>query len=95
MPPKEATAATEITEIAMIPAEDKEEGVFLFGESCLFDPLSPLDSLEELDPLDKMGVIRFAGNGAIGTCVLTRRRTAGIRTFARTGIYRNPFVYGR
>ena len=47
MPPKEATTATEITEIAMIPAEDKEEGVFLFGESGLFDPLSPLDLLEE------------------------------------------------
>ena len=47
MPPKEATAATEITEIAMIPAEEKEEGVFLFGESGLFDPLSPLDLLEE------------------------------------------------
>lgn len=56
MPPKEATAATEITEIAMIPAEEKEEGVFLFGESGLFDPLSPLDSLEELDSLDKMGL---------------------------------------
>ena len=41
MPPKEATAATEITEIAMIPAEDKEEGVFLFGESGLFDPPVP------------------------------------------------------
>ena len=40
----------------MIPAEDKEEGVFSFGESGLFDPLSPLDSLEELDPLDKMGL---------------------------------------
>ena len=31
----------------MMPAEDKEEGVFLFGESGLFDPLSPLDLLEE------------------------------------------------
>lgn len=47
MPPKKATDAPEITEIAMIPAEDKEEGVFLFGESGLFDPLSPLDLLEE------------------------------------------------
>ena len=36
--------------------EEKEEGVFLFGESGLSDPLSPLDSLEELDPLDKMGL---------------------------------------
>ena len=40
----------------MIPAEEKEEGVFSFGESGLFDPLSPLDSLEELDPLDKIGL---------------------------------------
>lgn len=40
----------------MIPAENKEEGVFSFGEFGLFDPLSPLDSLEELDPLDKIGL---------------------------------------
>ena len=28
MPPKEATAATEITEIAMIPVEDKKKAYF-------------------------------------------------------------------
>lgn len=49
-------AVAETMEIAMIPAEDKEEGAFSLGESGLFNPLSPLDSLEELDPLDKMGL---------------------------------------